>query len=95
MERKHQMRTVNCEDNSTIGVVKNGVIHVYSMDADGKQSGSVWAKVRISAPTVKSPKKIYSILHSFEMMPDFNKTLEGIQEVDPSAYLTIKGGSTL
>jgi len=86
------MRTVNCEDNSTVGVVKNGVIHVYSMSADGNKEGRVWAKVRITSATAKSPKKIYSILHSFEMMPDFSKTLEAIQETEPEAYLTVKGG---
>jgi hypothetical protein len=92
MERKHQMRTVNCEDNSTIGVVKNGIVHVYSMSADGVKEGRAWAKVRVSSSTVKSPKKIYSILHSFEMMPDFSKTLEQMQEIDPEVYLTVKGG---
>jgi hypothetical protein len=89
------MRTVNCGDISTVGIVKNGVIHVYSMGADGNKEGRAWAKVRITSATVKSPRKIYSILHSFEMMPDFNATLKEMQEIDPQVYLTVKGGATL
>lgn len=70
------------------GVVKNGTIHISK--ANDKR---VFAKVRITTNTAKSSKKIEAIINAMGQYPDFNKVLAAVLKVEPSAYLTLKGGA--
>lgn len=70
------------------GVVKNGTIHISR--ANDKR---VFAKVRITTNTAKSSKKIEAIINAMGQYPDFNKVLAAVLKVEPSAYLTLKGGA--
>jgi hypothetical protein len=69
-------------------VVKNGNVHISR--ADDKR---VFAKVRITTNTAKSSKKIEQILKAMKGYPDFNKVLNAVLEIEPNAYVTIKGGA--
>lgn len=79
------MRTV--ETKTLTAVVKNGVVHV-SKPNDKR----TFAKVRITTNTAKSSKKIEAILSAMGQYPNFDKVLAAVLEVEPNAYLTLKGG---
>lgn len=79
------MRTV--ETQTLTAVVKNGVVHVSKPD-----SKRTFAKVRITTNTAKSSKKIEAILAAMGQYPNFDKVLAAVLEVEPNAYLTLKGG---
>ena len=79
------MRTV--ETKTLTAVVKNGVVHV-SRPNDKR----IFAKVRITTNTAKSSKKIEAILKAMGSYPNFEEVLAKVAEVDPHAYLTLKGG---
>jgi len=79
------MRTV--ETKTLTAVVKNGVVHV-SKPNDKR----TFAKVRITTNTAKSSKKIEAILSAMGNYPNFDKVLAAVLEVEPNAYLTLKGG---
>jgi hypothetical protein len=79
------MRTV--ETKTLTAVVKNGVVHV-SRPNDKR----VFAKVRITTNTAKSSKKIEAILKAMGSYPNFEEVLAKVAEVEPNAYLTLKGG---
>lgn len=79
------MRTV--ETKTLTAVVKNGVVHV-SKPEDKR----IFAKVRITTNTAKSSKKIEAILSAMGQYPNFDKVLAAVLEVEPNAYLTLKGG---
>ena len=79
------MRTV--ETKTLTAVVKNGVVHV-SKPEDKR----IFAKVRITTNPAKSSKKIEAILSAMGQYPNFDKVLAAVLEVEPNAYLTLKGG---
>ena len=79
------MRTV--ESKTLTAVVKNGVVHV-SRPNDKR----IFAKVRITTNTAKSSKKIEAILKAMGSYPNFEEVLAKVIEIEPNAYLTLKGG---
>lgn len=80
------MRTV--ETKTLTAVVKNGVVHI-SKPEDKR----IFAKVRITTNTAKSSKKIEQILSAMGQYPNFDKVLAAVLQVEPNAYLTLKGGA--
>jgi hypothetical protein len=79
------MRTV--ETKTLTAVVKNGVVHVSRPD-----DKRIFAKVRITTNTAKSSKKIEAILKAMGSYPNFEEVLAKVAEIEPNAYLTLKGG---
>jgi hypothetical protein len=92
---------VFCDDNSTVGIVDSPVsgawgnpyatLSVYDNPPDQDSLGESYGVLKISLDTASDPRRIYSILHSFEMAPDSKKVLELVQETDPSATWVIVG----
>lgn len=94
---------VYCDDNSTVGVVDSPVvgtlfppyatISVFDNDSDGEDPdspfGELYAVVKVSVETASNFRKVYGILHSFEMFPDLEQVMELIKEVDPSSTWVI------